>query len=167
MSKRKRILGIDVARALAVIGMIIVNFKIVFGSEGHPGFKAFAQLFEGKAAATFVVLAGVGLALMSRSAVKKNDQTKLNKVRWGITKRALLLFIVGLSYLSIWPADILHFYGIYMLLTLFFLGSSTLLIFLSAMILVFVYPILMFNWPYESGWDFNSLTYEGFWTISG
>jgi uncharacterized protein len=30
----KRIIGIDVARALAVIGMIIVNFKVVFGEKG-------------------------------------------------------------------------------------------------------------------------------------
>ncbi|MFT7429277.1 MAG: hypothetical protein ACI9IZ_001774, partial [Nonlabens sp.] len=31
---KKRIIGIDVARALAVIGMIIVNFKVVFGENG-------------------------------------------------------------------------------------------------------------------------------------
>jgi len=30
----KRIAGIDVARALAIIGMIVVNFKTVFGAEG-------------------------------------------------------------------------------------------------------------------------------------
>ena len=36
MSKmKKRIIGIDVARALAVIGMIIVNFKIVLGENGN------------------------------------------------------------------------------------------------------------------------------------
>jgi uncharacterized membrane protein YeiB len=45
----KRIIGIDVARALAVIGMIIVNFKIVFGENGdcsgEPG-KLFHSLFR-------------------------------------------------------------------------------------------------------------------------
>jgi len=30
---KQRIIGIDVARALAVIGMIIVNFKVVFGER--------------------------------------------------------------------------------------------------------------------------------------
>lgn len=65
---KKRIIGIDLARALAVIGMILVNFKIVFGENG---IKSFVDILEGKAAATFVVLAGFGLALMTKSAIKK------------------------------------------------------------------------------------------------
>jgi uncharacterized membrane protein YeiB len=32
---KKRIIGIDVARAFAIIGMIIVNFKIAFESRGN------------------------------------------------------------------------------------------------------------------------------------
>jgi hypothetical protein len=48
--------------------MILVNFKIVFGENG---IKSFVDILEGKAAATFVVLAGVGLALMTKSAIKK------------------------------------------------------------------------------------------------
>ena len=74
---KKRIIGIDVARALAVIGMIIVNFKIVFGQHGDEWLKTFAHFFEGKAAATFVVLAGVGLAFMTNTAVNNQDQKKL------------------------------------------------------------------------------------------
>jgi uncharacterized membrane protein YeiB len=70
----KRILGIDVARALAVIGMIIVNFKIVLGENGENWLKTFAHLFDGKAAATFVVLAGIGLALLTNSAVKNQNE---------------------------------------------------------------------------------------------
>ena len=68
----KRIIGIDVARALAVIGMIIVNFKTVFGSNGSEWLKSIVSIFDGKAAATFVVLAGVGLALMTNSAIRPN-----------------------------------------------------------------------------------------------
>jgi len=37
---KQRIIGIDVARALAVIGMIIVNFKVVFGEEGLDWVKS-------------------------------------------------------------------------------------------------------------------------------
>ncbi|MEL6625785.1 MAG: heparan-alpha-glucosaminide N-acetyltransferase domain-containing protein, partial [Bacteroidota bacterium] len=66
----KRIIGIDVARALAVIGMIIVNFKVVLGEKGESWLKPFANVFFGKAAALFVVLAGVGLALMTNTAVR-------------------------------------------------------------------------------------------------
>lgn len=52
---KTRIIGIDVARALAIIGMIIVNFKIAFGENGLNWVKYFASVFDGKAAATFVV----------------------------------------------------------------------------------------------------------------
>ena len=80
-SIKKRIIGIDVARALAVVGMIIVNFKIVFGGEGSTWLKAFAQVFEGKAAATFVVLAGVGLALITKSAIETGNREKLSTAK--------------------------------------------------------------------------------------
>jgi len=74
---KQRIIGIDVARALAVIGMIIVNFKVVFGENGLPWVKSFVSIFDGKAAATFVVLAGVGLALMTNSAINNRDKEKI------------------------------------------------------------------------------------------
>ena len=76
-SVKKRIVGIDVARALAVIGMIVVNFKIVIGENGLNWVKSFAGIFDGKAAATFVVLAGLGLALMTNSAIKNNNKLTL------------------------------------------------------------------------------------------
>jgi uncharacterized protein len=118
---KQRIIGIDVARALAVIGMIIVNFKVVFGENGQPWVKSFASIFDGKAAATFVVLAGVGIALMTNSAINHRDKAKIKVARISIAKRALFLFILGISYITIWPADILHFYGIYMAVILLLL----------------------------------------------
>jgi uncharacterized protein len=163
----KRIIGIDVARALAVIGMIIVNFKVVFGENGLSWVKSFASVFDGKAAATFVVLAGVGLALMTNSAIKNKDQDKLKIVRRRILKRALFLFIVGISYIAIWPADILHFYGIYMAITILLLTSKERTLIATAITLIVAFPILMTFWNYETGWDFNTLDYQGFWTVKG
>ncbi|MFT4644144.1 MAG: hypothetical protein ACI8ZX_000545 [Planctomycetota bacterium] len=163
----KRIIGIDVARALAVIGMIIVNFKVVFGDNGLSWVKSFARFFDGKAAATFVVLAGVGLALMTNSAIKNNDQVKLKVARSRILKRALFLFIVGISYIAIWPADILHFYGIYMAITILLLTSKGKTLITTAITLIVAYPILMIFWNYETGWNFSTLDYQDFWTIKG
>jgi len=164
---KKRIIGIDVARALAVIGMIIVNFKVVFGENGLDWVKSFASVFEGKAAATFVVLAGVGLALMKNSAIKNNDQTKLKTTRTRILKRALFLFFVGISYIAIWPADILHFYGIYMAFIFLLLTSKGKTIIISAIALIIAFPMLMTFLNYETGWNFDTLGYQGFWTIKG
>ena len=94
------------------------------------------NIFDGKAAATFVVLAGVGLALMTNSAIKNNDQAKLKIARIRIIKRALFLFVVGISYITIWPADILHFYGVYMAITIVLLTSKEKNILISACILI-------------------------------
>ena len=164
---KKRIIGIDVARALAVIGMIIVNFKVVFGENGLDWVKSFANVFDGKAAATFVVLAGIGLALMTNSAIKNKDQGKLKIARGRILKRALFLFIIGISYLTIWPADILHFYGIYMAITVLLLNSKGRTLIATAIILIIAFPILMTFWNYETGWNFNTLEYQDFWTTKG
>lgn len=162
-----RIKGIDVARALAVIGMIIVNFKVALGDKGSAWLQSIVQIFEGKAAATFVVLAGVGIALLTNSAYKSQDQNKLSTNRKRIVKRAIFLFVIGLSWMWIWPADILHFYGIYMLITLYFINKSSKLILIGASSLILVYPILILLFNYETGWNFTSFEYSNFWTVNG
>lgn len=164
---KERIIGIDIARSVAVIGMIIVNFKIVLGENGLSWVKLFASAFDGKAAATFVVLAGIGLALMTNSALKNNDSEKIKKARIKIAKRALFLFVVGLSYILIWPADILHFYGIYMLVILVLLTSNEKTILISAIALILLYPLLVGLWNYEIGWNTETLDYPDFWTFNG
>jgi len=163
----KRIIGIDVARALSIFGMIIVNFKMVFGQQGQGWLKSFSEIFDGKAAATFVVLAGVGIAFMTNVSIRDNDEKRLRESQIVVLKRALFLFVVGLSYNFIWPADILHFYGIYMLAVLLFVKSKPHTILIAALVLVLFYPVLMLLIDYEAGWDFNTLQYDGFWSVDG
>ncbi|MEM7179271.1 MAG: DUF418 domain-containing protein [Spirochaetota bacterium] len=165
--QKKRILGIDVARAIAVAGMIIVNFKVVFGETGDSWLKPFANFFFGKAAAVFVVLAGIGLAMMTNKAVEMQDLEKLKTAQKKIFKRAIFLFIVGLSYSWIWPADILHFYGVYMCLTLFFINRPTKQLFIAAVSIILVFPILVLFLDYNKGWIFEIWHYTDFWTLNG
>lgn len=164
---KERIIGLDIARALAVIGMIIVNFKIVLGQNGLSWVKLFASALDGKAAATFVVLAGVGLALMTNTALRNNDRQKLQSTRIKIAKRPLFLFIVGFSYIVIWPADILHFYGIYIPVILILLSSKEKTILISAITLILLYPLLFAFFNYEKAWNFTTLEYLDFWTFNG
>ena len=164
---KKRIVGIDVARALTFMGMIIVNFRIVFGESGSNWLRNISHLFDGKAAATFVVLAGVGLALMSNSAIKNQDREKLNIIRKKIMLRAAFLFVVGLSYIWIWPADILHFYGVYMILTVWLINKRPQQILIATIGLILLYPLLMTLLDYETGWDFTTLEYLDLWTLEG
>lgn len=153
------------ARALAVMGMIIVNFKVVLGSKGAVWLEFLSHLFEGKAAATFVFLAGLGLALMSKKAIEEAQPEKIQQIK--ILKRALFLFVIGLSYIWIWPADILHFYGIYMLLVLLFLKSSPKKIIGFSVFLILIYPVMVLLFNYEQSWNFSTLEYADFWTFKG
>jgi uncharacterized protein len=164
---KQRIIGIDVARALAVIGMIIVNFKVVFGKDGQAWVESLVGVFDGKAAAIFVVLAGVGLALMTNSAIDSRDKVKIKVVRIRIAKRAFFLFIIGVSYIKIWPADILHFYGVYMAIILMVFTYKEKTIIILGTCIVLAYPILMTFLNYGSGWDFDNLDYHDFWTFTG
>lgn len=163
----KRIIGVDVARALAIFGMIIVNFKMVFGSHGSSELHSFLDILDGKAASTFVVLAGVGIALISKRAIEKNDLQKINENKNRLFKRAIFLFFAGFSYLTIWPADILHFYGIYILLTIILLRSSQNVLLGTALGLICLYPITMMIWNYDIGWDYEKMEYVGLWTYKG
>lgn len=164
---KERIIGIDVARALAVIGMIIVNFKIVLGNSGASWLKSVAEVFDGKAAATFVVLAGLGIALMTNTAIRNKNNEKLKVARKRVLKRALFLFAVGLSYIVIWPADILHYYGIYLFIVAMLLTRTSKTIITVAIGFIFAFPVLMLFWDYGSEWDFTTFEYTGFWTLNG
>lgn len=116
---KQRIIGFDLARAYAIFGMFIVNFNMVFGSYNDQSTVGqFLSLFSGNSSTVFVILAGMGIALMTN----RDEYTIEEKhtLRNTILKRAGFLFFSGLLLNIIWPADILHFYGCYMFITAFF-----------------------------------------------
>ena len=87
--QRSRLEGLDVARYFAFVGMVIVNFKIAMGAENDGALLGFLTgALEGRAAATFVVLAGIGLGL---SGLRGVDQTIAVTI-----KRTLFLLVIGL-----------------------------------------------------------------------
>ena len=61
----RRLHGLDLARYLALAGMVLVNFRLAMAvpAEGEGWLAGFFHLLEGKASATFVTLAGLGLVL--------------------------------------------------------------------------------------------------------
>ena len=165
----RRIQGYDVARALAIVGMVIVNFKIVMGADhaGPDWLVSFAELFVGRAVATFVILAGVGIALMTRPARESGDPSELRADRHTLLRRAAFLFVVGLLYTPLWPADILHFYGVYIAIAAFVFARSSRFLGAFAGALIVGFVALLFVFDYETGWDFETLEYSGFWTVPG
>jgi len=164
----QRVAGVDLARALAIFGMIIVNFKIAMKAEtGNSLLLSFAGLFEGRASALFVILAGVGITFITNKAKGSNDRLFLLKSRLSLLKRGGLLIVIGLVYTPIWEADILHFYGFYFLIAAAtFTVNDKVLLFISALIMM-VFPVLLLFFNYEQNWNWVTLTYENFWTFDG
>lgn len=160
--KKHRLQGLDIARFFAFVGMVVVNFNIVITNhQPADGLMAdMIELLQGKAAASFVVLAGVGLALQTKHKGP-------GAASWTTLKRALFLLAVGLINALVFEADILHFYGVYFIfsLILFRLSSKTLLIFAIGLPWIFVIAITL--WDYETGWNWQTLHYEGFWSPTG
>ncbi|WP_191600381.1 DUF418 domain-containing protein [Marinomonas algicola] len=164
----KRVIGFDLARALAIFGMVIVNFKIAMKAEtGNALLMSFAGLFEGRASALFVILAGIGVTFITNKARSSSDRSFILKTRLLIVKRGALLIVVGLVFTPIWEADILHFYGFYFLIAaaIFTVNDKTLLC-LSALIMV-LFPALMLLFNYDQNWNWETLTYENIWSVDG
>src|SRR4029079_8106262 len=90
----RRIVGIDVARGLAVLGMMTAHV----GPDDHgpvpPG--GFAQLADGRPSALFVVLAGVSLSLLSGGPAPVTGPAR-TQARIRIVVRAFLVLVLGLA----------------------------------------------------------------------
>jgi uncharacterized protein len=77
-------------------------------------------------AAAFVLMAGVGVALMSSNALRTDDREGLNAVRLRLARRGLLLYAVGLALNHAWGGTIIFYYGAYLLIAALIVGASDL-----------------------------------------
>jgi hypothetical protein len=110
-----RLVGLDVARCLALLGMVATH---VLDERTPSGDLTTAQwLAGGRASALFAVLAGVSLALMTREPLRGRP---LALRTLGIAVRALLIGLLGmlLGGLGTGIAVILTYYGVLFVLAL-------------------------------------------------
>ena len=150
-----RLHGLDIARFLAFCGMVLVNFRIaaqVVPAGDMP--SVLTNALEGRAAALFVVLAGVGLVLGRAS-------------RRQILARAGFLFAIGLANLTIFEADILHFYALYFLVALPLIRAEAVHLLGAAFGAVILGGMSLLLLDYEAHWNWETLVYSDFWTFEG
>lgn len=166
---KQRIEGYDLARALAVFGMVIVNFKTVMhtSTDSDAGWLAVFNLLDGRASAIFVVLAGVGISLLSQRARQAGDPALLRQARRGVFRRAAWLFVIGLAYVGIWPADILHYYGVYLAVGALLLAWPTRALCWLAGGVMAAFAVLFCFFDYTTAWQWATLSYAGFWSWQG
>ena len=164
-----RIEGLNFARFLAFFGMVLVNFKIVMLPAGVGTFGAVGWFFdalEGRAAALFVILAGIGLGLTVKiTELNYNGETRDFTV--GTLKRGMFLFAVGMLNSIIFNADILHYYGVYFLFAAFLapLSGRVIKSLIIGILAAATIMLLMLN--FDAGWDWKTYDYEDFFTVEG
>lgn len=171
MGEQKRISGFDFARAWAILGMMLVNYKIVFTQDisEYKVLDFFIGLLEGRAAAVFLILAGIGIGLMSQRAKESGLPRMHKKIKGIILRRAFFLFLLGMILYGIfdWTADILHHYGLYMVAITFFIFSDQKKIFFAVLGVIAIGLILQILIPYHQGWHPSFHEYLDFYTLRG
>lgn len=133
-----RVVGLDVARALAIIGMIAVNV----GPRGEGGLLGTLYGIPlGRSSVLFMVLAGVGMSILTRAARgPAGGPLPWRTVVW----RAVLLLVGGLALQMVGheASVILPLYGLLFIVCLPLLRAPTWLLAALTAITVAVGPLL-------------------------
>ena len=143
----RRLVGVDIARFVAVFGMFNIHFGVPFATGGVEIW--FAQVSSGRSTALFTFLAGVSLAMLSGRRTPLTGPA-LRDARIRVAVRACLLFLVGLALAKATEATgflltvIIAFYGLYFLLAVPFLGLKARGLAVSALVAAVLGPQLSF-----------------------
>ncbi|MFP5416285.1 MAG: Pls/PosA family non-ribosomal peptide synthetase [Actinomycetes bacterium] len=138
----RRITGIDLARSLALLGMMVVHLT---SRQDPSGAMALPwRISAGNAAALFALLAGVGIAL-STGGVRQPRGRRL-VASWASTlTRALLIALVGLTLGSFVTTDvalvILPYYAVLFVLAIPFLRVPAGLLGVLALVVAVAVPV--------------------------
>lgn len=109
-----RLVGLDVARTLALLGMICAHTVDSLDVDAPGGVDPLFQLVSGRSAALFAVLAGLSIALVTREAPTTRDRRQVTAYRWQVLVRAALIALLGLvlGLAQSGLAVILTYYGL-------------------------------------------------------
>lgn len=111
--RNERILGFDVARAVAILGMFVVHFSMVAAADpDQPAWMArLLGFLDGRSAATFMILGGIGLTHFPQRSVAAPPK-EFPSWKSILFRRGLILVVAGFINLTIWQGDILRVYGV-------------------------------------------------------
>lgn len=125
----RRHIGVDVGRAIALIGVVVMNYH---GMMNYPRLRLTSPGFienifdistgvlTTRFAATFVVIAGISVAFLTRHSVSEANSMTVSGDRIRLLRRGLVLLAVGYFLNQAWPGTIIFFYGAY------FIGAALL-----------------------------------------
>ena len=146
--RRVRLVGIDAARGLALIGLISIHILPAFDPQTfYPTTQWTA--FAGASAALFALLAGVGLAFSSGGRTPHRGRA-MTADRVGLLVRAVLIASLGFGINEFMPSPtpavgILVYYGVFFLLAIPFLHLPAKALFGCAAFFAVAGPVLIYS----------------------
>ena len=163
-----RVIDLDVARAVALIGVAVMNYHgyliLRGGSVGDSPINRFFDPHIGplstRFAATFVMVAGMGITLMTNRGRLSGDHARRSADRWTLIRRGFLLYCFGFLFEWLWSGTILFFYGAYFIVgALLFLLRTRWLILIGALAAISAAALQW--WAFET--DHNTQWLFGGW----
>jgi uncharacterized membrane protein len=141
LSSARRLLGVDAARGVALIGMMSVHINPAVAADGET--TTTYLIASGRSAALFAVLAGVGLALASGGPIPRRGRA-LGAAMAATLARATVLGLVGLllGAFDSGLAIILVYYGLLFVVAAPFLGLGPRVLLTLAATAAIVTPVL-------------------------
>lgn len=154
--------AIDATRAIAILGMFVIHAVLVLARQVPTQGVAALVLWwcDGRAAATFVTLAGIGVARLATRYPGVTGDVMLRR-------RAAALAVLGVLNHAVWPGDILRVYGVALALAPWLLRRTPGRRVALAIALALLFPALMTVIDWTEHWQLDTLTYVGAWTPSG
>jgi uncharacterized membrane protein len=98
LPSQRRLVGVDVARCLAVLGMFTAH--VGSATESFWTATGWLQVADGRSAATFAFLAGVSLGLLTGGADPVSGRD-LHRARVRVLVRCALLWVVGAAMIAL------------------------------------------------------------------
>jgi uncharacterized membrane protein len=141
LTSARRLLGVDAARGVALIGMMSVHIVPAIGPDGDT--STAYLIASGRSAALFAVLAGVGLALASGGSTPRRGRA-LAAAMAGTLARAAVLALVGflLGAFESGLAIILVYYALLFVVAVPFLGLGYRVLLPLAAVAAVLTPVL-------------------------
>jgi hypothetical protein len=146
----RRVQGLDVARGVALLGIVIVNVLPDAGPDGGP--LPLWEVLAGRPAALFALIAGISIALQSGGRTPPAGRA-MTAARAALALRAAMITLIGLLLGSTesTAAVILPYYGILFLLAVPLLGLKRRTLLVLAAVAAVAAPVLMqlvrAGWP--------------------
>lgn len=122
-----RISSLDVTRAIALVGVVMMNYHAYLNKDKafyppHPSFaerifNPLSGILTTRFAATFVLIAGMSIALLVQSAMQSGNVELIRSAQMKLARRGLFLYAAGAAVQWIWPGTILFYYGAFLLIS--------------------------------------------------